>query len=58
MVTGDVELGVVTEVLMNPAHDIIQIDAPDGARSLIPFVAELVEVDRERRVVRVREGLL
>jgi 16S rRNA processing protein RimM len=58
VVTGDVELGVVTEVLMNPAHDIIQVDAPDGTRSLIPFVAELVEVDRERRVVRVREGLL
>jgi 16S rRNA processing protein RimM len=58
VVTGDVELGVVTEVLMNPAHDIIQVDAPDGTRSLIPFVAELVEVDRERRLVRVREGLL
>jgi hypothetical protein len=43
---------------MNPAHDIIQIDSPDGARSLVPFVAELVEVDRERGVITVREGLL
>jgi len=58
VVSGGVELGVVTEVLMNPAHDILQVDAPDGARSLIPFVAELVEVDREGRVLRVREGLL
>ena len=57
-VSGDVELGVVTEVLMNPAHDIIQIDSPDGARSLVPFVTELVEVDRERGVITVREGLL
>ena len=58
VVSGGVELGVVTEVLMNPAHDILQVDAPDGARSLIPFVAELVEVDREGHVLRVREGLL
>jgi ribosomal 30S subunit maturation factor RimM len=58
VVSGGVEVGVVTEVLMNPVHDIIQVDAPDGARSLIPFVAELVEVDRKRRVISVREGLL
>ena len=58
VVMGDVELGVVTEVLMNPAHDIIQIDAPDGRRTLVPFVAELVQVDRERRLLTVREGLL
>jgi len=58
VVTGAVELGIVTEVLMNPAHDIIQVDAADGSRSLIPFVEELVEVDRERRLITVREGLL
>jgi 16S rRNA processing protein RimM len=58
VVTGDRELGVVTEVLMNPAHDILQIDAPDGTRTLVPFVAELVEVDREHRLLTVREGLL
>jgi 16S rRNA processing protein RimM len=58
VLTGGVELGVVTEVLMNPVHDIIQVDAPDGTRSLIPFVAELVEVDRERHLISVREGLL
>ena len=58
VVTGGIELGVVTEVLMNPAHDILQIDAPDGKRTLVPFVAELVEVDREHRLLTVREGLL
>jgi len=58
VVSGGVELGVVTEVLMNPAHDILQIEAADGSRTLVPFVAELVEVDRERRLVTVREGLL
>jgi 16S rRNA processing protein RimM len=57
-VSGGVELGIVTEVLMNPAHDIIQVDAPDGTRSLIPFVAELVDVDREHGLLTVREGLL
>jgi len=55
---GGVELGVVSDVLMNPVHDIIQIDAPDGTSALVPFVAELVEVDRARRVIVVREGLL
>ena len=58
VVTGDHELGVVTEVLMNPAHDILQIDSADGKRTLVPFVAELVEVDREHRLLTVREGLL
>ncbi len=57
-VSGGVELGVVTEVLMNPAHDILQIDSSDGVRSLVPFVAELVDVDREQGVITVREGLL
>ena len=58
VISGGVELGVVTEVLMNPAHDILQIEAADGSRTLVPFVAELVEVDRERRLLTVREGLL
>ena len=57
-VSGDTELGVVEDVLVNPAHDILDIRARDGARTLVPFVAELVEVDREGRVVLVREGLL
>ncbi len=58
VLAGGVELGVVADVLMNPAHDIIEIVAPDGAHTLVPFVAELVEVDREHRVITVREGLL
>jgi 16S rRNA processing protein RimM len=58
VVTGGAELGVVADVLMSPAHDIIEVVAPDGARTLVPFVADLVEVDRERRLITVREGLL
>ena len=58
VVTGGAELGVVADVLMSPAHDILEVAAPDGARTLIPFVADLVEVDREHRVITVHEGLL
>ena len=58
VISGGAELGVVDDVLLNPAHDILEIRAPDGGRILIPFVAELVEVDREGRLVAVREGLL
>ena len=58
VIADGAELGVVDDVLMNPAHDIIQVVAPDGTRTLVPFVAELVEVDRERRLITVREGLL
>ncbi len=58
VVSGASELGVVEAVLMNPAHDILQIATPDGEPLLVPFVAELVDVDCEAGVVRVREGLL
>jgi 16S rRNA processing protein RimM len=58
VLTGATELGVVADVLMNPAHDIIEVVAPDGAHTLVPFVADLVEVDRERCVITVREGLV
>ena len=58
VVSGGVELGVVGDVLLNPAHDILEIRAADGARTLVPFVAQLVEVDRDGRLVIVREGLL
>jgi 16S rRNA processing protein RimM len=70
-VCGETDLGVVTDLLVNPAHDILEID-PAGAgggeaghaasraadRVLVPFVAELVDVDLDEGVVRVREGLL
>jgi len=55
---GAESLGTVSDVLMAPAHDILEI-APDegGEPRLVPLVAELVEVDRAAGVVRVREGL-
>jgi 16S rRNA processing protein RimM len=58
VVVGADEIGTVRDVLMNPAHDILEIEGPDGAGTLVPFVAELVEVDLEHRLIRVREGLL
>ena len=58
VVAGADELGVVRDVLVNPAHDILEIAGPGGASTLVPFVAALVEVDRAARLIRVREGLL
>jgi len=58
VVSSGAELGVVADVLLNPAHDILEIAAPGGGRTLVPFVADLVEVDRGARVITVREGLL
>jgi len=57
-VSGDEELGTVCDVLMNPAHDILEIERADGRRVLVPFVAELVGVDLAGAVLRIREGLL
>jgi 16S rRNA processing protein RimM len=58
VVCGETELGVVTNVLMNPAHDILEFRASDGATGMVPFVAELVDVDPTARIIHVREGLL
>jgi 16S rRNA processing protein RimM len=58
VLAGSDEIGAVRDVLMNPAHDILEIEGPGGATTLVPFVAELVEVDLEGRLIRVREGLL
>jgi len=58
VLVGDRELGVVVDVLMGAAHDILQIRSADEREHLVPFVGELVEVDDETGVLRVREGLL
>ena len=58
VVSGGRELGVVSDVLISPAHEIIEITSPDARVTLVPFVAELVEVDVESGVVTIREGLL
>ncbi len=58
VVSGETDLGEVRGVLMNPAHDILEIGGEGRETVLVPLVKELVEVDRERGVVIVKEGLL
>ena len=54
------EVGEVSDVIVRPAQDLLQIETPRGQR-LVPFVGEIVtEVDPETRVVTIDppEGLL
>ena len=51
-------LGEVSDVLEAPAHEILQVRAPDGASLLLPLVEELVSVDAEAGVLRVVDGLV
>jgi 16S rRNA processing protein RimM len=51
-------LGTVDDVLETPAHEVLQVRAPDGKALLVPLVEELVEVDEDGGVVRVVDGLL
>ena len=45
-------------MLESPAHEILEIVAPDGGTQLVPLVDELVTLDAEARVLRVVDGLL
>lgn len=54
------EVGEVSDVIVRPAQDLLQIETPRGPR-LVPFVTEIVtEVDPEARrvVIDPPEGLL
>ena len=51
-------LGEVGDVLEAPAHEILQVRAPDGTSMLLPLVEELVTVDAEAGVLRVVDGLV
>jgi ribosomal 30S subunit maturation factor RimM len=51
-------LGEVGDVLEAPAHEILQVRAPDGTSLLLPLVEELVTVDAEAGVLRVVDGLV
>jgi 16S rRNA processing protein RimM len=53
-------LGSVTDVFETPAHEVLQVAAPDGGELLVPLVDELVHVDDagDEAVLRVVEGLL
>jgi 16S rRNA processing protein RimM len=49
-------LGEVSDVLETPAHEILQVRAPDGSTLLLPLVDEVVTV--EDGVLRVIDGFL
>ena len=51
-------LGEVSDVLEAPAHEVLEVRAPDGASVLVPLVDELVTLDAESGVLRVVDGLL
>ena len=53
-------LGSVTDVFETPAHEVLQVAAPDGGELLVPLVDELVHVDGagDDAVLRVVEGLV
>jgi 16S rRNA processing protein RimM len=55
------ELGTVAAVQHLPAHDVLVLIEPDGARTLVPFVAAIVpvvDVDGGRVVIDAPAGLL
>jgi 16S rRNA processing protein RimM len=51
-------LGEVSDVIEAPAHEILQVRAPNGASLLLPLVDALVSVDAEAGVLRVVDGLV
>jgi 16S rRNA processing protein RimM len=56
---GD-ELGIVTEVVFNPANDIWVVTSPSGAETLVPALRSVlldVDVDAKRILVRAVPGL-
>jgi 16S rRNA processing protein RimM len=55
------ELGVVGEVIANPANDIWAVATPDGREILVPVLKDLlvsVDVEAHRIVIREMPGLL
>ncbi len=55
---GGASLGIVVDVIQSPAHELLEFATPSGRRHLVPLVDELVTLDVDRHVVRVRDGLL
>ncbi len=55
------EVGTVSGLIDNPAHALLQVRRPDGAKALVPVVDEIVRtVDEGARIVHVElpAGLL
>jgi 16S rRNA processing protein RimM len=60
LLTDGTEVGEVSDVIVRPAQDLLQIETPRGQR-LVPFVGEIVtEVNAETRRITIDppEGLL
>jgi len=51
-------VGVVEGTLDGPAHDYLVLARPDGGETLVPAVAELVDIADDRIVVHAIPGLL
>jgi 16S rRNA processing protein RimM len=51
-------LGEVADVLEAPAHEVLEVRAPDGSSLLVPLVDEIVTLDDGDGVLRVVDGLL
>jgi 16S rRNA processing protein RimM len=54
-------LGEVTEILQQPAHDIITFKTMNGSEAMVPFVDEFIEgIDEAQGILHVRllEGML
>lgn len=61
VVTEDVELGKITDVIQNSAQDLYEVKTADGKKVYIPVVKEFIkDVDIEAGIVNVTlpEGLL
>jgi 16S rRNA processing protein RimM len=56
-----IDLGEVTELLQQPAHDIITFTTMNGSEVMVPFVDEFIEsVDEKKGILHVQllEGML
>jgi 16S rRNA processing protein RimM len=51
-------VGTVVDVLSGPVQEILSVETPGGDTVLVPLVDELVTVDLDEGVVKLREGLL
>jgi 16S rRNA processing protein RimM len=51
-------LGVVSDVLETPVHEVLEIKTPQGGPLLVPLVDQVVTIDEAQGVARVIDGLV
>jgi ribosomal 30S subunit maturation factor RimM len=39
-----VDIGTIVDAMETPAHEVVEIERPDGSRAMVPLAAELVDV--------------